>query len=332
MALPSETRNLGIEGPAVHPIGLGAMGMSGTSYGPADEGEAVRAINAALDLGVSHIDTADVYGHDGHNERLVGRAIAGRRDEVVVATKFGFIGSGTDLRVDGRPERVRPCVEASLARLGIDAIDLMYLHRVDPDVAVEETVGEMARLVDAGLIRHLGLSEAGVDDIRRAHATHPIAAVQSEYSLWWRHPEERLIPALRELGICLVAFSPIGRGLLGGSLTSATDIGEGDLRRNLPRFQGANLAANLALGERVRSVATTLGVTPGQLALAWLLQRDDLVLAIPGMRTAERVRENAAATAVELTADALAELDAAFPIDAGVGERYPEHLERYIGR
>lgn len=316
----------------MHPVGLGAMGMSGTSYGPADEATATRAIHEALNLGLAHIDTADVYGPDGHNERLVGRAIAGRRDEAIVATKLGFVGSGTDLRVDGRPERVSGCVEGSLRRLGLDTIDLLYLHRVDPEVPVEETIGAMGRMVEAGAVRHLGLSEAGVDDIRRAHATHPIAAVQSEYSLWWRRPEERLLPLLAELGIVLVAFSPVGRGLLGGSLTSAADIGDGDLRRGLPRFQGANLEANLALGARVRAIAERVGATPGQLALAWLLHADPRALVIPGMRTPARVRENAAAATIALDAEVMAALDAAFPADVGVGERYPEHLERYVGR
>jgi len=321
---------LGAHGPELHPIGFGAMGLSGTSYGPADDATGIAAIHTALDLGVTHIDTADVYGADGHNERLVGRAVAGRRDQAFIATKFGFIGAGTDLRVDGRPERVAPCVAASLERLGVEVIDVLYLHRVDPAVPVEETVGAMAGEVAAGRVRFLGLSEAGADSVRRAHAVHPIAAVQSEYSLWWRRPERELLPALAELGIALVPFSPVGRGLLGGALTSAADMGEGDLRRGLPRFQGPNLDRNLLLADAVRAVAGTLGATPGQVALAWLLTRGDMILPIPGMRTPERVRENAAAVDLTLPESAVRDLEAAFPEDLPAGERYPEHLQRYI--
>ncbi len=322
--------NMGVRGPDLHPIGFGAMGLSGTSYGPADETAAIAAVRAALDMGVTHIDTADVYGVDGHNERLVGRALAGRRDEAFIATKFGFVGSGVDLRVDGRPERVAPCVAASLRRLGVETIDLLYLHRVDPDVPVEETVGAMARQVQAGHVRLLGLSEAGASTVRRAHAVHPIAAVQSEYSLWWRRPERELMPALRRLGIALVPFSPVGRGLLGGSLRSAADLGEGDLRRSLPRFQGDNLDRNLTLAGAVRRVAEQLGATPGQVALAWLLTRGEMVLPIPGMRTPGRVRENAAAAELTLTPGVRSTLEAAFPEDAAVGDRYPGHLQRLI--
>lgn len=321
---------LGAHGPELHSIGLGAMGLSGTSYGPADEATGIAAIRTALDLGVTHIDTADVYGMDGHNERLVGRAVAGRRDEALIATKFGFLGAGTDLRVDGRPERVGPCVSASLERLGTEVIDLLYLHRVDPRVPVEETVGAMAREVAAGRVRFLGLSEAGAATVRRAHAVHPIAAVQSEYSLWWRRPERELLPVLDELGIALVPFSPVGRGLLGGALSSAADIGEGDLRRGLPRFQGDNLERNLTLADAVRAVAGVLGATPGQVALAWLLTRGDTILPIPGMRTPERVRENAAAADLTLPGVAVSALEAAFPEDLAAGDRYPEHLQRYI--
>lgn len=325
-------RTLGSGGPAVFPVGLGAMGMSGISYGPADEREAVATIRAALDAGVNHIDTADVYGTDGHNERLVGRAIAGRRDAAVVATKFGFIAGPDGLRVDGRPERVAGCVEASLARLGVEVIDLLYLHRVDARVPVEDSVGAMAEQVARGTVRHLGLSEASAATVRRANAVHRIAAVQSEYSLWWREPEAELLPTLRELGIALVAFSPVGRGLLGGSMPAAEALAENDLRRRLPRFQGANLDRNRALAAVVAEVAAEVGATPGQVALAWLLVQDPLVLPIPGMRSPARLAENAAAAALTLPETALRRLDAAFGPDAAAGERYPEELARLIDR
>lgn len=321
---------LGAHGPDLHPIGLGAMGLSGNSYGPAEEATSIAAVRTALDLGVTHIDTADVYGVDGHNERLVGRAVAGRRDEAFIATKFGLLGGGIDLRVDGRPERVASCVAASLERLGVDVIDLLYLHRVDPAVPIEETVGAMAREVEAGRVRFLGLSEAGAATVRRAHAVHPIAAVQSEYSLWWRDPERELLPALTELGIALVPFSPVGRGLLGGSLRSAADLAEGDLRRGLPRFQGENLDRNLLLARAVDRVAERLDATPGQVALAWLIGRGEMILPIPGMRSPERVRENAAAADLVLPADALGALEEAFPPDLEAGDRYPDHLQELI--
>jgi len=313
-------------------MGLGCMGMS-DGYGVPDEAEALRTLDRALELGVTFWDTADVYGL-GANEALVGRALAGRRDQVELATKFGNVrdAGGSYGAVNGRPEYARSACEASLARLGVERIDLYYLHRVDPDVRIEETVGAMAELVAEGVVAHLGLSEAAPSTIRRAAAVHPIAALQSEYSLWHREPEAEVIPTLRELGIGFVPFSPLGRGLLAGALAPGTDLEESDLRRLLPRFQGENLDRNLELAERVRALAARRGATPAQLALAWVLSRGEDVVPIPGTKRRAYLEQNAAAGALELDDADLAALDAAFPPGAATGDRYPEFLERLIDK
>ena len=299
------------------------MGMS-QSYGPPDDDESIRTIHGALDLGVTLIDTAEAYGK-GSNEQLVGRAIGDRRAGVVLATKFGLVpsASGPATNVDARPERVQACCEASLQRLGIDVIDLYYLHRVDPHVPIEETVGAMADLVRDGKVRFLGLSEAGPDNIRRAHATHPIAALQSEYSLWTREPEARVLPVCRELGIGFVPFSPLGRGFFAGAVRDAAGIPAGDVRRGLPRFQGGNLEQNLAVLERFDEMARAKGCTPPQLALAWVLARAGDLVPIPGTKRRRYVEENAAAAELTLSPVELSDLDALFPVGAAAGTRYP---------
>lgn len=328
-APPMPTRRLGRDGPQVSAVGLGAMAMSDGYYGAGDEAEAVATIRRALEIGVTLLDTADVYG-GGHNEELVGRALAGRRDEVVLCTKTGLVGAGADLAVDARPERIRTAIDDSLRRLGTDHVDLWYLHRIDPRVPVEESIGAMGELVAAGKVRHLGLSEASPATVRRAHAVHPIAAVQSEYSLWNRDPEAEVLPALRELGVALVAFSPLGRGFLAGAVPSAEGLGEGDLRRALPRFQQGNLEANRPIAARAAEVAERRGVTPAQVALAWLLSRGPDVVPIPGTRRRGHLETNAAAAAVELTGEDLTALDD--PALAPVGERYPPSLMRLLDR
>jgi aryl-alcohol dehydrogenase-like predicted oxidoreductase len=324
------TRELGRSGLKVGAIGLGCMGMS-QSYGPPDDDESVRTIERALDLGVTLIDTAEAYGK-GVNERLVGRAIAARRRGLVVATKFGLVpnASGPATNVDARPERVRPCCEASLTRLGIDAIDLYYLHRVDPTVPIEETVGAMADLVREGKVRFLGLSEAGPESLRRAHATHPIAALQSEYSLWTREPEGRVLPVCRELGIGFVPFSPLGRGFFAGAVRDAAAIPAGDVRRSLPRFQSGNLERNLTILERCEDLARAKGCTPPQLALAWLLAKGQDIVPIPGTKRRRYVEENAAADDLKLSAEEVAALDEAFPAGAAAGTRYPAESMRLL--
>lgn len=299
-------------------------GPRGARNGTADESEAVGTIHRALDLGVSFLDTADMYG-PFTNEQLVGRAIAGRRDEVVLATKFGNVRDPqdpTNRRIDGSPAYVRSACDASLQRLGVDHLDLYYQHRVDKTVPIEETVGAMAELVTAGKVRHLGLSEASVDTIRRAHAVHPITALQTEYSLWTRHVEDEILPTLRSLGIGLVPYSPLGRGFLTGTITSTDGLAADDFRRQNPRFQGDALAANLRIVEAVRAVAERHGVTPGQLALAWVLAQGDDVVPIPGTKRVRYLEENAAAAAVQLDRADLDDLEAAVP--AAVGERYPD--------
>jgi aryl-alcohol dehydrogenase-like predicted oxidoreductase len=306
-----ETRALGPDRLATSAIGLGCLGMS-PIYGPADDRESIATIHRALDLGVTLIDTAITYGfayQPGHNERLVGRALAGRRDEAVVATKFGILRNRKEfLGVDGRPEHVRACCEESLRRLGVDHIDLYYQHRVDPDVPIEETVGAMAELVAAGKVRHLGLSEASVDSLERAVATHPITALQCELSLWSRDVEDEVLPAARRLGIGVVAYSPLGRGFLTGQVTAPEDFAPEDVRRNHPRFQGENFRKNLELVAEVRRLADEKGVTAAQLALAWVLAQGDDVVPIPGTKRRERLEENVAATAVELSSDELERL------------------------
>ena len=318
-----QTRELGRSGLKVGAIGLGCMGMS-QSYGPPDDDESVRTIHAALDLGVTLIDTADAYGKGG-NERLVGRAIRDRRAAVVLATKFGLVpsASGPATAVDARPERVRACLVASLERLGIDVIDLYYLHRVDSNVPIEETVGAMAGLVREGKVRFLGLSEAGPDNIRRAHATHSIAALQSEYSLWTREPETRVLPVCRELGIGFVPFSPLGRGFFAGAVREAAAIAAGDVRRGLPRFQGANLERNLTALDRFNGLARTKGCSPPQLALAWVLSKGADIVPIPGTKQRRYLEDNVRAASVPITSDEAAALDRLFPVGSAAGDRYP---------
>jgi len=319
-----QTRTLGTEGLEVSALGLGCMGMS-EFYGPADEDEAVATIHRALELGIFFLDTADRYG-PFTNERLVGRAIQGRRDEVVVATKFGNVRGqdGARLGVNGRPEYVRTACEASLERLGVDHIDLYYQHRVDKTVPIEETVGAMAELVEQGKVRHLGLSEASTETIRRAHAVHPITALQTEYSLWTRDPEDAILPTVRELGIGFVAYSPLGRGFLSGAITTPDDLAEDDFRRMNPRFQGENFRRNLQLVDRVREIAAEKDVEPSQLALAWLLHQADDIVPIPGTKRRDYPEQNAAAADVELTDDDLARIDEAAPVGGAAGERYPD--------
>src|SRR3954453_22807182 len=309
----------------VSELGLGCMGMS-EFYGTGDEGEALATIGRALDLGVTFLDTADMYG-PFTNEQLVGRAIGGRRDEVQLATKFGNERrpDGTRVGVNGRPEYVRSACDASLARLGVDHIDLYYQHRVDKSVPIEETVGAMAELVDAGKVRHLGLSEASPQTIRRAHQTHPVTALQSEYSLFTRDLDDEILPTIRELGIGLVPYSPLGRSLLTGAITADSGAsGEGDNRRSgyFPRFQGEALEANLSLVDRVRELAGKKGCTPGQLALAWVLAQGDDVAPIPGTKRVKYLEENVAALDVRLTDEDLAALEEAVPRSAVAGDRY----------
>ena len=319
-----EKRKLGVNGPEVSAEGLGCMGMS-EFYGAADEGEAREVINRALDLGVSFIDTADMYGPFS-NEKLVGAAIAGRREEVVLATKFGNVRgeNGERLGVRGDAEYVRRCCEDSLRRLGVERIDLYYQHRVDPKVPIEETVGAMAELVAQGKVAHLGLSEAGPETIRRAHATHPIAALQTEYSLWSRDPEDEILSTVRELGIGFVAYSPLGRGFLTGRFRSIDDFPEGDFRRVNPRFEGENFDRNLELVVQVEEIAAEKGVTAGQLALAWVLAQGDDVVPIPGTKRLAYLEQNAAAVEVELSAEDLRRLDEVAPAGAAVGDRYAD--------
>jgi len=325
-----ETRKLGSRGPQVSAIGFGAMSIGiaevYTSSVRGDD-EAVALIHHALDLGVTMIDTADVYGG---SETQVGKALKGRRDGVVLATKFGFVNDppGEEERIDGSPDYVRRACDASLKRLAVDHIDLYYLHRVDPRVPIEETVGAMGDLVRQGKVRHLGLSEPSPATVRRAHAVHPLAAVQNEYSLWTRDPEEALLPTLRELGIALVAYSPLGRGFLAGRFRSPDDLSPDDWRRNNPRFTGENFRRNLALADRVRELAGQKGCTPAQLALAWLVRRHDDVVPIPGTSSIARLEENVAAVDVRLTAEDLDRIERATPKGAAAGDRYsPEMLE-----
>jgi aryl-alcohol dehydrogenase-like predicted oxidoreductase len=317
-------RTLGKSGLEVSTLGLGCMGMS-EFYGPSDEPDSIETLHHALDTGVTFWDTSDMYG-SGHNERLIGRALAGRRDEVVLATKFGVLRNeaGGFPGVSGRPEYVKSACDASLARLAVDHIDLYYQHRVDTEVPIEETVGAMADLVQAGKVRHLGLSEAASATLRRAAGIHPIAALQTEYSLWTRDVEDDILPTCRALGIGLVAYSPLGRGFLTGKIESVDTLAPNDFRRHNPRFQGENLAHNLVIVERLRALAAEKGATPAQLALAWVLAQGRDVVPIPGTRSQKRLDENAAATGVALSADDLARIDEALPPTLVAGLRYPE--------
>jgi aryl-alcohol dehydrogenase-like predicted oxidoreductase len=318
-----EHRKLGTQGLEVGAIGLGCMGMS-AFYGATDENEAIATIHRALELGVTLLDTADIYGPHT-NERLVGRAIADRREQVVLATKFGNVldPDGTR-RIDGRPEYVHEACDASLDRLGVDHIDLYYQHRVDANTPIEETVGAMGELVQAGKVRYIGLSEAAPATIRTAHGVHPISALQTEYSLWSREPELEILPTIRELGIGFVPYSPLGRGFLSGRFQSPDELDDNDFRRNGPRFQGENLQHNLELAARVRELAEKKNVTAGQLAIAWVLAQGDDVVPIPGTKRRTYLEENVAAADVELTEEDLAALDEAFPVGAAAGDRYPD--------
>jgi aryl-alcohol dehydrogenase-like predicted oxidoreductase len=305
-------------------MGLGCMGMS-EFYGSTDEDEGVATIQRALELGVTFLDTADMYG-PFTNERLVGRAIAGRRDEVELATKFGNVRgeNGERLGIRGDAEYVRQACDASLERLGVDVIDLYYQHRVDKSVDIEETVGAMAELVEAGKVRYLGLSEASPETIRRAHAVHPITALQTEYSLWSRDPESEILPTVRELGIGFVAYSPLGRGFLSGRFRSPSDFPDDDFRRHHPRFQGENFERNMQLVERVEELAAEKGVTAGQLALAWVLHQGEDIVPIPGTKRVRYLEENAAAAEVDLTDEELRQLDEIAPAGVAAGDRYAD--------
>ena len=324
------TRELGASGLAVSALGLGCMGMS-EFYGPSEEERSLDVLHHAIDLGVTFWDTADMYG-TGHNERLVGRALRDRRDQVVLATKFAIQrgADGSVTGVSGRPEYVRTACDASLQRLGLDHIDLYYQHRVDPQVPIEDTVGAMADLVRAGKVRYLGLSEASATTLRRAVTIHPIAALQSEWSLWSRDIEDEIVPACRELGIAVVAYSPLGRGFLTGAIRSVDDLAEDDWRRFMPRFAPENFHRNIDLVDTVEALAADKGCTAAQLALSWVLAQGDDVVPIPGTRSRGRLTENAESVDIELTADELAAIDEVIPKDMAAGDRYPEAAMTFI--
>ncbi len=328
-----KTRKLGKQGLVVSALGLGCMGMS-EFYGARDDRESIATIHRALDLGVTLLDTADVYG-PYLNEELVGRAIQGRRDQVILATKFGIVRDPQNPNVrsvSGKPDYVRSSCEGSLRRLKVDAIDLYYQHRVDPNTPIEETVGAMAQLVKEGKVRYLGLSEAGAQTLRRAHATHPITALQNEYSLWTRDPEDKILPACRELGIGLVAYSPLGRGFLTGRFKKFDDLSADDFRRHSPRFQGENFQRNLNLVKHLEKLAAQKQCTPSQLALAWVLAQGDDIVPIPGTKQRKYLEENVGAVNIELTADDLKQIAKIAPTGVAAGPRYPEHMMQLIGR
>jgi len=326
-----QQRKLGTNGLTVSAIGLGCMGMSG-SYGTVDEAEAIATIRHALDIGVTFIDTADIYGN-GHNEELVGRALKGRRDEALLATKFGNrVDADGQRSICGTPDYVKEACDASLKRLGVEAIDLYYQHRVDPDTPIEETVGAMAELVTAGKVRHLGLSEAAPATIRRAHKVHPIAALQDEYSLWTRDYEADVLPTVREIGIGFVAYSPLGRGFLTGTVDAGSAFVEGDTRRRHPRFTRENIGQNARIAEMLAEIAESKGCTPAQVAIAWVAAQGDDIVPIPGTKRRQYLEENAAALDIALSAEDLSRISTAFPPGMTAGERYPEGMMKALNR
>jgi aryl-alcohol dehydrogenase-like predicted oxidoreductase len=328
-----KNRNLGRKGPVVSALGLGCMGMS-EFYGGRDDAESIATLHRALDLGVTFLDTADMYG-PYLNEELVGRALQGRRDKIIIATKFGIVRDPKNPNVrgvSGKPDYIRSSCEGSLRRLKVDTIDLYYQHRVDPDTPIEETVGAMAQLVKEGKVRYLGLSEAGAQTIRRAHAVHPITALQTEYSLWAREPEAEILPACRELGIGFVAYSPLGRGLLTGRFKTIDDFSADDYRRNSPRFQGENFRRNLDLVQRVEKLAARKNCTSSQLALAWVLAQGEDIVPIPGTKQRKYLEENVAAEQIKLSGADLKEIAEVAPVGVAAGTRYPEHLMHMVGR
>jgi len=321
-----EKRKLGTQGLEVSVLGLGCMGMSEFYNNDSrDDDESIATIHRALELGVTLLDTADMYG-SGENEKLVGKAIADRRDRVILATKFGILrGEDSGFRgFSGKPEYLRKACDDSLQRLGVDVIDLYYLHRVDPEVPIEDTVGAMAELVEQGKVRYLGLSEASAETIRRADQVHPISALQTEYSLWSRDPEDKILPMVRELGIGFVPYSPLGRGFLSGQFESPDDFPAGDYRRNSPRFQGENFEKNLALVQQVKAIAQEKNITASQLAIAWLLAQGDYIVPIPGTKRRQYLEENVAAAAVSLAPDELAQIEAVAPYGIAAGDRYAD--------